>query len=158
MTAHDPTQDPKILQDQLIYAKQSLANVTEERDSARNLAKTLFEDKLIEEKNKPKLIGKISINAADMFDKREFIPKRLVDEILHQLPKGYLITPYMNNETTYRYDEYSGIYRPDGVGWVESKVSEILDEETKRSRLTEVIKIMQVETYYFGDDFFQRRP
>ncbi|MCW4049152.1 MAG: phage/plasmid primase, P4 family [Candidatus Bathyarchaeota archaeon] len=84
-----------------------------------------------------------------------FIPTYLVDYILKTTGEGHLLTPTTDKggDITWRYRSHLGIFRSDGVSYIEKEAKHLLSDKTKRHMLAEVVKLMQVETYIDRDKF-----
>ena len=88
-----------------------------------------------------------------------FIPGRFVDEMRDQLPVNYLITPIAEKggDVIWKYDEKTGIFKPEGNPWIESKVFDVMGETTTPGMLSAVVKLAQVKTYDL-ENIFTEEP
>ncbi|MFP3952215.1 MAG: phage/plasmid primase, P4 family, partial [Candidatus Bathyarchaeia archaeon] len=120
-----------------------------ERDS---LIRGLVEGRLEEERLRP-VESSILVDPGYIFEDGRFWAVRLADEIVGQLPEGFLVTPVTRRggDVIWRYDEGRGVFRPDGIPWVYTRVKGILGDENASSRMSETVKQIMVETYDFGD-------
>lgn len=84
-----------------------------------------------------------------------FIPTYLVNYIIETTGEGHLLTPTTKKggDVTWRYHPRLGIFRPDGVTYVEKEAKHILGDKAKKYMLAEVVKLMQVETYIDREEF-----
>ena len=84
-----------------------------------------------------------------------FIPTYLVNYIIETTGEGHLLTPITKKggDVTWRYHPRLGIFRPDGVTYVEKEAKHILGDKAKKYMLAEVVKLMQVETYIDRKEF-----
>lgn len=94
----------------------------------------------------------------DFFDGREFVPATLVDYIHGYLPENYLVTPMTERggDTMWRYHEKTGIFKPDGVGFIREHAEDALGRKTKTSYVNEVVFISQIRTYIAPEDFMEK--
>jgi len=70
----------------------------------------------------------------DYFDKRgRFIPAILADEILGETAEHYLVTPITDKggDHTWVYHDDLGIFKPDGIAYIESQVKQRLKTRCK---------------------------
>lgn len=89
------------------------------------------------------------------FNDGHFVPARLADDILADTVERYLVTPITvrGGDITWVYNPELGIFRPDGVAYIEGRVREILGERCKRGYIAEVVKLIQIGSYTARADF-----
>jgi putative DNA primase/helicase len=85
--------------------------------------------------------AKKQLHRQQFYENEIFIPKRLVDWLLK---KFHFIT-LKDTEETFLYID--GIYKPYGDRFIETLTLELLDDETKVNKLSEVLKLVKVSTY-----------
>lgn len=97
------------------------------------------------------------LKATKFFNRYSFVPARLAEEIINNLPMDNLITPIVKagGDVMFRYDEEQGIYKPDGNAWAETIIEKILEEKCKPERLSQTLKILRVKTYDFKHPFIE---
>jgi len=96
------------------------------------------------------------MSADDYFNKRgRFIPAILADEILGETVEHYLITPITDKggDLTWLYHDDLGIFKPDGIAYIESQVKQRLKKRCKRGHVGEVVKLVQIGSYAPKEDF-----
>jgi len=100
------------------------------------------------------------IKAQEMYDKDQFIAPRLADEILVLTPSDYLLTPVSENggDIIYRYQDQEGIYKPNGIAWIETQVTRILNEDASISKINEVTNLVKIKTYDFDHKLDKEDP
>ena len=66
-----------------------------------------------------------------------------------------MITPIAEKggDVIWKYDEKTGIFKPDGNTWTESKVFKVFGEVTSTGMIASVVKLAQVKTYDFNEIF-----
>ena len=86
----------------------------------------------------------------------KLLPQKVVEEILTQTPKGYLITPIneKGGDIIFKYDESIGIYKPDGNPWLESLIKDVFGEDVTTGPIHQILRLMQISTYSFDPDYF----
>jgi len=92
----------------------------------------------------------------DYFDKRgRFIPAILADEILGETAEHYLVTPITDKggDLTWVYHDDLGIFKPDGIAYIESQVKQRLKTRCKRGHVGEVVKLVQIGSYTEKENF-----
>ncbi len=92
----------------------------------------------------------------DYFDKRgRFIPAVLADEILGETVEHYLVTPITDKggDLTWVYHDDLGIFKPDGIAYIESQVKQRLKKRCKRGHVGEVVKLVQIGSYEPKENF-----
>lgn len=84
-----------------------------------------------------------------------FIPTYMVDYILQTTGEGHLLTPITDKggDITWRYNPRLGIFRPDGVSYIEKEAKHLLGDNAKRHMISEVVKLTQIETYIDRNQF-----
>ena len=90
------------------------------------------------------------------FDGRDnFIPVYLVDYIIQTTGENHLLTPTTDKggDITWRYYSRLGIFRSDGVAYIEKEAKRLLGDKAKRYMIGEVVKLTQIETYINRDQF-----
>ncbi|GAH80455.1 unnamed protein product, partial [marine sediment metagenome] len=87
--------------------------------------------------------------------KDNFIPSYMVDYIIKTTGEDHLLTPITDKggDITWRYRPHLGIFRSDGVSYVEKEAKRLLGNKAKRHMLAEVVKLMKVGTYIDRDQF-----
>jgi putative DNA primase/helicase len=102
---------------------------------------------------------KVLINPVEMMQDEKLIIPRIADEILGQLGDGFLITPISETggDIVWRYVSEEGIYRPNGVPWIEELVEKQFGELVTSGMMREVVKLIQVKTYDFKDEFREEK-
>lgn len=94
----------------------------------------------------------------DFFDdKGRFVPDRLVKYITSNLAGYHLITPRTDEggDTTWRYHEDLGIYKPDGGGFIKALADEALGHRIKIGYVKETLEIVRIRTYMPREKFVE---
>ena len=86
---------------------------------------------------------------SDYFDRGNFVPMRLVDEVLADTVDNYLVTPITERggDTIWHYHSNLGIFKPDGVAYVEDQAKKALGPKAKPAHIAEVLKLAMIGTY-----------
>jgi len=84
-----------------------------------------------------------------------FIPPYLVDYIIQTTGEDHLLTPTTDKggDITWRYHPRLGIFRPDGIAYIEKEAQHILGNKAKTHMIAEVVKLTQIKTYIDRDQF-----
>lgn len=82
----------------------------------------------------------------DYFTDGKFKPDRLVSVLTCDNDLVTPITP-KGGDVIWRYNVDLGIWRPDGVSWVEIRAKDELGLRVKSNRISEAVKLTQIETY-----------
>ena len=94
----------------------------------------------------------------EYFDQRgRFIPAILADEIQGETVDHYLITPITDKggDVTWLYHHDLGIFKPDGIAYIEGQVKERLRKRCKRGHVGEVLKLVQIGSYEPKEHFIE---
>jgi putative DNA primase/helicase len=112
------------------------------------------------QRNLDAITYKIDLNPAECFEKDEFIPARMAQIILRQLPQDTVVTPagQGREKQTYWYNSQTGVYRPNGIAWIEKLSHRLLKESSKNGRIAEAVGAIQRETLDLSDTFQQETP
>ena len=91
---------------------------------------------------------------------KTFVPMKAVDFLLSMLPLGYFITPlsHKRESTIGVYQDYTGIYEPYGINWIQKTMQEQLGEESTTTRQNEVVQQIRIKTYDWDNEFNTEAP
>ena len=86
---------------------------------------------------------------SDYFDRGNFVPMRLVDEVLADTVDNPMVTPITERggDTIWHYHSNLGIFKPDGVAYVEDQAKKALGPKAKPAHIAEVLKLAMIGTY-----------
>jgi len=86
---------------------------------------------------------------SDYFDRGNFVPMRLVDEVLADTVDNPMMTPITERggDTIWHYHSNLGIFKPDGVAYVEDQAKKALGPKAKPAHIAEVLKLAMIGTY-----------
>lgn len=85
----------------------------------------------------------------------KFIPNYMVNYIIQTTGENHILTPTTDKggDITWRYHPRGGIFRPDGVSYIEKEAKHLLGDKVQRKMISEVVKLTQIETYIDRDQF-----
>jgi len=91
----------------------------------------------------------MSADPSEYFDDGRFIPSTLAGTITGETVEHYLVTPITlkGGDTIWKYHCDLGIFKADGISWVETRAREELGERVKPHFIKEVVKIVMIDTY-----------
>lgn len=92
----------------------------------------------------------------EYFFRDKFQPHKLVAEITNDTAEHGLVTPITpkGGDIIWKYHDDLGIWKPDGVSWVEMRAKDELGYRVKSNRISETVKLVQIETYT-DKEFFE---
>lgn len=84
-----------------------------------------------------------------------FIPMYLVNYIIETTGENYLLTPITDKggDITWQYHPRLGIFRPDGVAYIEERAKRLLSDKARKYMIAETVKLAQIGTYIDRDQF-----
>ncbi len=93
----------------------------------------------------------------DFFNRGTFIPDRLVSYITAELGGDNLITPTTERggDMTWRYHKDLGIYKPDGISFIEKQAEEALGKKVRSGYIGETVALCKIRTYTDPEEFVE---
>lgn len=93
------------------------------------------------------------------FEDGKFVPSKLVKDIASETIENYLYTPTTDKggDVIWKYHHDLGIFKPDGIPYVEQRATQLLGDKVKAHRVSEVVKLVQIETY-LDKNVFEEDP
>jgi len=88
-----------------------------------------------------------------------FVPTYLVDYIIQTTGEEYILTPTTEKggDIIWRYHPNLGIFKPDGISYIEKTSKRLLGDKCHKNMISEVIKLTQIQTY-IGREQFEEMP